>query len=54
MDDVPYCWNSCGTPAVGESLEGLTIDGEEIVVLLCSKCLLEQAKQLEEAWNGGS
>lgn len=38
--DEPYCANSCGVPAVGELLAGLTSLGDEVVELVCYKCLI--------------
>lgn len=34
-EDVPYCIEGCGQPAIGERLAGLTSDGTEVVELVC-------------------
>ena len=37
-DDVPYCVNGCGKPAVAERAFGVAPDGTIIVDLICELC----------------
>jgi hypothetical protein len=37
-DDVAYCINGCGQPAIAERIYGLTDQGEEIIELVCDQC----------------
>lgn len=47
-DGVAYCNNGCGLPAVGERLFSVDTDAagdlEEVVELICIKCVEEAAK----------